>query len=110
MPSVGNTKQKGTRTTPVLFPGKMNDLMTPALPSVGERVGKNGPGRPTAMGVFAVGSMSTARGERIWLWAARLLLDRKSIPFVSLFAAQLFAQLERTECQFSSEDNVEKVY
>ena len=49
MLSGGNAKVAGTRTTPVLFPGKMNDLMTPVLPSVGDRVGKNGPGRPTAV-------------------------------------------------------------
>jgi hypothetical protein len=47
--SGGNAEAAGTRTTPVLFPGKMKDLMTPVLPSVGRIVGKNGPGRPTAV-------------------------------------------------------------
>ena len=49
MASVGNAETARTRTTPVLFPGKMNDLMTPVLPLVGVRVGEDEPGEPTAL-------------------------------------------------------------
>src|SRR6266702_1054604 len=94
MLSGGNVEVAGTRTTPVFFPGKMNDLMTPVLPLVGGRVGKYRSGRPTAILGRAAESISAARVRRTRLWAAPLLTDRRSTPFVSLFAAQLLAQLK----------------
>jgi hypothetical protein len=47
--SDGNAEVTGIRTTPVLFPGKMNDLMTPVLPLVGVRVGRYKPGRSAVL-------------------------------------------------------------
>ena len=47
--SSGNAKAAGTRTTPVLFPGKMYDLMITALPFTGDSVGKYFSGRATAI-------------------------------------------------------------
>jgi hypothetical protein len=46
---MGTQRIRGVRTTPVFFPGKMNDLMTPVLPLVGVRVGRHEPGRSTAV-------------------------------------------------------------
>jgi hypothetical protein len=113
MLSARKTEVAGTRTTPVLFPGKMNDLMTPVLPLVGARVGEHEPGSVTAVCPRAPRSLSSARARPSWLWAARLLLDRRSTPFVSLFAMQLLAQLEYIYillCQFASEDQAVKTY
>jgi hypothetical protein len=93
--SDGNQEVSGIRTTPVFFPGKMNDLMTPVLPLVGVRVGRHEPGRSTAVLALAPRFLSSARARRGRLWAARPPLDRRSTPFVSLFAAQLLTQLGR---------------
>ena len=61
MLSAGLTEVAGTRTTPVLFPGKMNDLMTPVLPLVGVSVGEHEPGSLTAAFAWAPRSLSSAR-------------------------------------------------
>ena len=93
--SVGSAEEVQTRTTPVLFPGNMNDLMTPVLPLVGVRVGEHESGRPTAVLALAPRSLSAPRARRGWLWETRSEPDCRLTPFVWLFAAQLLAQLEQ---------------
>ena len=52
----------------------------------------------------------TARARPDRDWAECLLFDRRSTPFVSLFAAQLLAQLGQLQCQFGSKDKANKTY
>ena len=88
----------------------MNDLITPVLPFVGDRVGKNGTGRPMVALDWMVVSISTPRTRRRdWLREVGLILNRRSTPFVWLFATQLFAQLEKKPCNanFTSQDKVD---
>ena len=100
MLSDGNTKVAGTRTTPVLFWGKMYDFITPVLPLVATRVGRNRVGRGIAM-ISGIVPINTARRSgKTRLSATRLLVDRLSAPFVELVATQFLSQLEI--CNFNS--------
>ena len=69
----------------------MKDLTTPLFPFAVGRVGKNESGVATPGLVTALELI--ARTSRDWLWASRLLLDRRSTPFVLSVTLQLLVQL-----------------
>lgn len=76
------------RTTPVTFPGRIYDLMTPALPGPMGRVGKNSCGRLIALvSDLSMISAFMRRGSRFGLNSF------KSTPLVVSSAKQLLAQL-----------------
>ncbi len=92
------TNRPRMRTTPVLPSGRMYDLMTPSLPLSVGTVGSNCDGSPTETfwlrsTMLALASLRALCGAVV-VSAATCAAFLKSMPFVSEFATQLFAQLE----------------